>query len=332
MQPEPTNNGPNSSDADADLQDVFRREVPAFGQVDIDALLRDATECQSPVSTAEVLDDSGASRRPNRLHDSSSIVTVSRRTIVMLSKVGVVVVCAAGLCVALVHGLWGGNSAFAQVQTALKKIKTASYTVTQTVGDQPAQTWKVELLGESLCRVDQPNGTYLVFDVTGRRMMEVNPAESKVRFTENLPVPMDFNILAMLTDLDHFAAKVQPGVPSREIAGVTAVGFIADVKGEAYYVWIDPKTSLPLELKAERTVPLPDGLGEVRTVKEHWSDFRFDQPCDESRFDLTAPAGFAVETRQAPADNLAERDRALRKLERQKAAIEAAKRKAAEPK
>jgi outer membrane lipoprotein-sorting protein len=253
----------------------------------------------------------------------------------MLSKVGAFGVCAASVCVALVFSLWGGNSVFAQVQSALKKVKTASYTVTMTVGDQPAQTWKVKLLGDTFYRVDQPNGIYLVFDVKGKKIMEVNPGESKVRITENLPVPKDYNILAILTDLKKSAAKAQPGVPNREIGGVMAVGFIIEENGAAYKVWVDSKTNLPLEMRAERKVPVPDGQGDVKeqVVKEHWTDFRFDQQFDESQFTLKAPEGFAVETRQALGRTAAEeRDRALRGLERQKAAIEAAKKKAAEKK
>ena len=73
-------------------------------------------------------------------------------------------------------------------------------------------------------------------------MLEVNPGESKARIIENLPVPKDYNVLAVLTDLKQSATEEQPGVPSREIGGITAIGFVFEERGVTYNAWIDPKT------------------------------------------------------------------------------------------
>lgn len=253
----------------------------------------------------------------------------------MFCRIGVLGVCVASLCVALLFNLWGGDALFAQVQNALKDVKTATYEVTQTVGDQPEQAWDVKVLGKNLCRVDQPNGTYLVFDVARRTMMEVNPGDSQVRIIENLPVPKDYNVLAMLTDPAKFAASEQPGVPNREIGGVAAVGFVIEENGAVYNVWVDPKTKLPLEMEAERKVSLPDGEGGVKdqVVKEHWSNFSFNKQLDEKLFTLQPPEGFTVAIEQARTNKPSEqKNRALRAVEQAKAKIEAAKKKATEKK
>jgi outer membrane lipoprotein-sorting protein len=326
MQSEPTNNRHAPTGTDADLKVAFRRSEPSFARVDIDAVLEDANA--SPVTTSVITEVSSGAPRSIRLPDPVSTVSESRRRIIMFGKVSALGICAASLCVALMFSLWSDNSVLAQVQDALKKVKTASYTMTQTMGDQPTQTWKVKLLGDSLCRVDQSNGIYLVFDIAGKNMMEVNPGESKARITENLPIPKDFNILAMLTDLNKSAAKVQPGVPTREIGGVTAIGFVVEENGITYNAWVDPKTNLPLEMEGERTGPLPDGKGGVKDqlVKERWTDFTFNEHLDEKLFLTQPPEGYAVDTQQARGNKAAEeKDRATHRLQRQKAAIEKAK-------
>lgn len=184
-----------------------------------------------------------------------------------------------------------GPSLFTAVQESLKNIRTASYAVTFPAGDKSSLTWKVQVMGERLCRVEQPSGVYLVFDVQGRKVMEVNPGESKVRITENLPVPEDFNVLAQLSNLKASAAKVSPRLPNREISGTQATGFVAEIRGDRLNVWVDPATNLPLLV--ERT---PANGNSSAT--EQWTDFRFNGSLDPSLFPLDVPVGFSVESRR----------------------------------
>jgi len=333
MQSEPRKNRDTEADDDSDLKQLFRTSAPEFGIVDIDAVLNEATH-DSATLTRDTPSQSITPPQPTRLTSTLSSISQSRRRILMFSKLGALGVCAASICVALVFTLWGGNTVLGQVQDALKKTKTATYTVNIVASDEPAQTWHVKLQGENLCRVDQPGGIYLILDISGKRIMEVNPAESKVRITENLPVPQDFNILAKLMNLSSSAAALQPGVPSREFDGITGIGFVVDDNGVQYNVWIDPKTNLPLEMAAERKVSRPDGQKGVKeqVVMERWTGFSFDQPLDESLFAFEVPKGFAVETRQAPAGGGAAIDEERQAAEAQKAAQEAALNKAQDDK
>ena len=79
-------------------------------------------------------------------------------------------------------------------------------------------------------------------------------------------------------------------------------------------------------MEAERKVPRSDGPDGVKqqVIKERWTDFRFDQPLEESLFSFEIPNGFAVETRQASAVAASARDEERRAMEAQKAAQEAA--------
>lgn len=194
-------------------------------------------------------------------------------------------------------GLWGGNLKLSQVQDAIRKVRSMSYTVTHTTGSQQEIAWVVKVLGEDLCRVEQPNGIYLIFDVKGKRIMEVDPTESKVRITENLPVPGDFNSIAMLANVKALAAEHQPELPVRAIDGKEATGFAIEENGVQINVWIDPATNLPLEMQRHST-PTQENTSQAA---ETWSDFRFDEPMDKSLFAFEVPEGFAVGTNQPAA-------------------------------
>ena len=307
---EPDKNSRPESQEDADLKQLFRRDVPAFASVDVAAVLNEA--CQPERLNGEQFD---------RALRGKSLVSNSQtqRRLIMLAKAGTLGVCAASICAALAFGLWGGNSVLGEVQDALQNVKTATYTVTQTVGEQPAQVWKVKLQGDRFCRAELSGGVYFVFDAQAKKMMEVNPRESKVRITEDLPVPQNFSILAKLAHLKASAANVQTDVPSRQIGGKTATGFVVEENGAEYKVWLDPETNLPLEMELERREKLGGAAGE-RVIKERWADFRFDQPLDSSLFVLEAPQGYEVEVRKAPTMSAAEqKQRALAELERAKA-------------
>ncbi|MCA9193278.1 MAG: hypothetical protein KDB03_16015 [Planctomycetales bacterium] len=327
MRTDPANNEKSSADADSDLKAVFQcSRIPSFASVDIDAVLQETSV--RPVSTHVTESSCDVRLRKHLAHPISKVFTSRKERKFMLGRASAFGVCAAGLLVALLLCLWGDKSALAQVQDALKRVKTASYTMTQTVGDQPPRTWNVMLLGNNLCRVDQPNGIYLVFDLAAKKMVDVNPGESKALIIENLAVPNDYNVLAMLTELNRSAAKEQPGLPIREIGGVTAVGIVVEDSGITYNAYVDPKTNLPLEMEGERMVSFPDGQGGVKEqlVKELWTTFIFDEPLDEKLFSMQLPEGYSVEIRQAPTSSAAEeKDRAARQRQLQEAAADRAK-------
>lgn len=214
----------------------------------------------------------------------------------MFTKVFAAGVLATSFCIAIVFGLWSGDSALAQAQKALKEVQTASYTVTFFADEQPARVWRVKLLRDDFSRVEQENGVYLVFDVKGRRIMEVNPKLSTVRITENIPVPQSYNPLATLESLSASAANENSALPTREIDGKQAAGFVFNDGAVQFKVWIDPETSLPMEM--ERIVGTTEA--EKSVVKERWSKFQFDVPLDDSLFELQPPNGFAVDTHKNP--------------------------------
>lgn len=296
MQSEHESNGRSELDADGDLRVLFRERSPSFIRVDINAVLRDAAVDRHNV----VADTHGGAGEVNAkvggIAGAAHSGLWSQRRILMLARFGVMGVCAASLCIVLSLGMWGGNSVLAQVQDAIGKVSTATYTVTHTAGDQQEITWTVKVLGGGLCRVEQPNGIYLIFDVKGKRIMEVDPHESKVRVTRNVPVPRNFDVISTLSNVKTLAVERQPKLSNREIDGKNATGIVIEENGVRFDVWIDPATHLPLEMQRRGT----SNRENASPVAETWSDFRFNEPLDKSLFAFEVPKGFAVDTRQSP--------------------------------
>jgi len=254
-------------------------------RVDVDAVLRDSL---------------GESRDNVTVQVSSDDKRNAQRRATMLKRMSVVGVCAVGIGLAVVFGLSGNNTVLAQVQNAIKKANSVSFTVTRTVGDNPTAKWKVKLLGESLCCCEQENGIFTVLDKQAKKVMEVDPAQSKARIAENLPVTDDFNILAKLTNPNSIAVK-GASVKAREFNDRKATGFIIEENGVRYNVWVDPATNLPLEMERAKAESKEDRL----EIQEKWTEFRFDEPMDKSLFVFEAPKGFAVETHVAPNGDIA---------------------------
>lgn len=320
------NGRPENGDG-GDLKALFVRDTPSFARVDVEAVLRDSVS----ESRDSVIHPMNCVRQdmPSAVGDVATTKPRFQRRATMLKRMSVLGACAACIGLAIVIGLSSGNTVLAQVQNAIKKVKTASYSISRSEGEQPPMTWKVKLLGDNLCRCEQANGIYVVFDIQAKKFMEVNPVESKVRITENLPVPDGFSILAKLANPNSIAVKGQP--LDREFNGKKTPGIVVEENGVRYNVWIDPATKLPLEF--ERVQPESKGNLPALTLpefKEKWTEFRFDEPIDKSLFVFEAPKGFAVETRVAPkggveevANEAAKEDRRRMEKARDEAALKA---------
>src|SRR5262245_51038101 len=130
----------NSHD-DGDLKAFFALENPSFSQVDVGAVLRDSLgESRSRV-TGHM---SSVGQDKPSVRDVVIASTHAQRRMTMLKRMSLVSACAVGIALAVAFGLWGNNTVLAQVQDAIKKAKSVSFTVTQTVGDKPTIKWKVK--------------------------------------------------------------------------------------------------------------------------------------------------------------------------------------------
>ncbi len=210
----------------------------------------------------------------------------------MLKSFGFLGACAASIALTIVVSPLGSSTALAQVQESLKKVRTATYIVTVSSGDKSPMQWQVYLSEENICRVEQPNGVYLVFDAAKKKLLEVNPQESKVRITEAVNVPDGFNVVAQLTRPELKLSKDSQSDQVKTIGSIQTKGFTLTDKQAHLNVWIDPTTDLPLLVER-----FP--LGSDVSVMETWSEFKYNLPLQSSLFSLDAPQGYQIEVIQA---------------------------------
>ncbi|HWB12932.1 MAG TPA: hypothetical protein VG826_27150 [Pirellulales bacterium] len=195
--------------------------------------------------------------------------------------------------------LAGEATALSQVAKSLRRVTSATYILTQRVGDQADEVTKISLR-DGVIRAERPDGSVFILDPKRKRLLRLNPATKTGTLSEGAVLKDDFDVASFFADLNQHATKVQPSVGNREFDGKRAKGFVVDATGVEYNVWIDPDTSLPLHFESERKQKVrgADGHETELVVKETWSRFLFNEQLDAALFDADLPTGYTIEVRQ----------------------------------
>lgn len=209
---------------------------------------------------------------------------------------------AAGMALAaslIVAVLWwwasdaGTGIAFAEVQEAVRRMKTAVITMIHPL--QPELNHTVYLLDANQSRKEQ-NALVFIHDRTKEQMLVLNPADKTAWFT---PAPRLGDPWASLDRILKVEEKAVEKLGQREFDGKTLVGFRLgpfDPKGPAganagrCEAWIDPQTRLPVRLQCEPADPRDPITGHERLVVE----FAFNTPLDSSLFSMTPPKDYRL--------------------------------------
>lgn len=275
-------NGQVNPDDEQDLVQLFSNDCSSFSPVNASSIIAAAASTQKTSQTCE----------PFASFSVDQVIPFWKRRSFMLKSFGFLGACAASIALTIVVSPLGSSTALAQVQESLKKVRTATYIVTVSSGDKSPMQWQVYLSEENICRVEQPNGVYLVFDAAKKKLLEVNPQESKVRITEAVNVPDGFNVVAQLTRPELKLSKDSQSDQVKTIGSIQTKGFTLTDKQAHLNVWIDPTTDLPLLVER-----FP--LGSDVSVMETWSEFKYNLPLQSSLFSLDAPQGYQIEVIQA---------------------------------
>lgn len=174
------------------------------------------------------------------------------------------------------------------VATAVRQVKTLSYTTVLTPKDGPVSQVKNYHEG-TLARADYADGRYLITDRANQKMLTVHPALKTATLTklgnspQNSPGMSDW-IIAWLKTAET------TGEPAGEktIDGVRTQGFKASFGATTMTLWGDPKTNLPVLIEATIGEP-SEPVGMVMR------DFVFDKPLPDALFSFEVPAGFKSE-------------------------------------
>lgn len=278
----PRNGQAHPSD-DHDLEQLFAENCPQFAAVNVASLVSENATNTTVNRTCE----------PFTSPIDSQNNPLWKRRIFMLKSLGVLGACAASIAIAIVFSPVGSTSAFAQVQESLKKVRSASYTVTMSSESKTPMKWQVYLSESNACRLEQPSGVYLVFDAAKKILMEVNPAEKKALITEGLNVPDGFNVIEQLSRSELKLSRESENHKMKSIGSVTAKGFTVKDKQASFNIWVNPINDLPVLIEKF-------SAGGDPHLMETWSDFDYNVQLDESLFSFKAPEGFKTEFVRAP--------------------------------
>ncbi|MES2793081.1 MAG: hypothetical protein V4719_25945 [Planctomycetota bacterium] len=216
-------------------------------------------------------------------------------------------------------GLAGGtNSVYGAVAKRLENLRSIVYRVqwveeARLINAVAGDGDKVLHLVPSHDRIERLNGTVLVVDTDAQKAIDFNPAmKTALLMTGN--AASDMAILSrgpvrlLETLRKHFRVgnTLPAGVealPVKEIGGIRTQGLRSTLDGEIVEAWIDPRTSLPLEIRICLVIPshVSGSAGPAIRMWRVMSAFEYDVAIDPSLMSVEVPAGYtAIEMPQLP--------------------------------
>jgi outer membrane lipoprotein-sorting protein len=307
--PEQSPDDDREQDDAQDLRALFRATAPSAPAVDVEALFAAA---QSQLKRRRFLwnrrrligplqDFSGRAAAP----DVPLVKSFRKRSLSMFLRIAAGVLVVAAVATPFVTRRSAAGVTLAEVQATVERTQTMTCTLTDKRvppskdGDESS---RLLIRGSSLVRFEQADGGYTITDFSRHKCVLVDPAHKSVRILEGLAIPRNAGVVKFYEMFREIAANPVKTLPSREIAGKKAVGFVARnpilegfepaTKGPKpeITVWVDPETKLPLQI--ETTMQEDDGVISSQIV----SNIIFDRPLAAALFDLTPPAGYQVES------------------------------------
>jgi len=152
------------------------------------------------------------------------------------------------------------NVTFSEVQATVERTQTMTCTMTdQTTpaAETKEEPYRLLIRGPNLVRLEQADGGYTITDFGRRKSVLIDPAHKTVRILEGLAVPANASALNFYELFRSSAANPIKTLPSREIGGKKAIGFIVRgpiLKGDSH----QPKGPKP-----EITVQVRDFAGRT---------------------------------------------------------------------
>ncbi|HUE16434.1 MAG TPA: leucine-rich repeat domain-containing protein, partial [Planctomycetaceae bacterium] len=271
-----------------------------------------ANERPADLDTFVLRELSRADDAAGRLASTAATQRKEKRSMPLLVKCSL----AASLLIAVGAATWlglmgGTNSVYGAVAERLGKLKSVVYRVQWVeeaglVNAVAGDGDKVMCLGPSHDRVERSNGSVLVIDTEVEKAIDLNPATKKALVMSGPVVSSVATIArgpASLLDTLRKHFRVGRTLPQgieelgrKEIGGIQARGLRSTIHGEIVEAWIDPATSLPVEVRLCLVIPAQlSGLANQTTrMWRVMSAFQFDVAVDPSLMSVEAPSGYTV--------------------------------------
>lgn len=165
---------------------------------------------------------------------------------------------------------------------------------------------KVIHVAPSHHRIERSNGSVLVIDTDAETAIELNPkAKTALVMTEKSASDMAtlsrgwVRLLETLRKHFRVGDTLPAGVEAlavREIGGIRAKGLRSTLGGEIVEAWIDPETSLPLEIRICLDIPshLTGRAGPAIRMWRVMSAFEYDVAVDPTLMSVEVPTGYTA--------------------------------------
>ena len=187
----------------------------------------------------------------------------------------------------------GGSLAFADVQEAMRRIDTAVVDIK--CPKRPSGNHRLYLArGHNGERKDFDGGVFLL-DCDQGKVMVLDHKNKTARF-ETIPSLKGYEHSTALDKYFDFLSNVDQHAVKhlglQEIEGRKLIGFHVERPGNNIncFVWIDPKTRLPVCAEERPVDPNDKNAALIETNYV----FSFNKPLDDSLFKLAVPEGYRI--------------------------------------
>jgi outer membrane lipoprotein-sorting protein len=231
------------------------------------------------------------------LADAPDSDRLLRKRIVLTRLAAAAVLLAVGGLVALLlPRSMSANSAFADVQAAMKSVRSVTFRQTTRATGQRDETARGMILGNGLWRADESDGSYYIANPAMHGSLYVNPRRREARLMRGVNLPQA-NLYELTKNMPSDA--LARALPGKQIDGKDVLGFVVKMRGPDWLtgrpapdltVWANAKTRFPVRIEGKET----DEKG--KTTEVIIDELVFDQPLDPKLFSFEPPAGYSLET------------------------------------
>jgi outer membrane lipoprotein-sorting protein len=184
------------------------------------------------------------------------------------------------------------GSAFAAMIDRINEIRTVRFEMQSDVKDadenlhlhstvtlaKPWMRFETTALGQNVVRITNTDQG---------KMLTLFETSKTAKLGSSKGRPVLSNAVEKLLNLPKQRAE---SLGKESVAGIEALKYRQEAKGDCYTVWIDPATNLPVQMKVDAVEP----AGETTAIT--FSNFQWDVPVDQSQLTLVPPAGYEVKS------------------------------------
>ncbi len=232
------------------------------------------------------LDSQPAAARPAPAHRTFPIARPWRYAFAAAAALAVI---------AIVTFKSGSSNAFAHVMQQIRNLTGCTFTLKTTTPGLPAMIMKMAIKEPGRARFDfempaLPGSTATsIIDVNLKKLVTVIPLTKQFLvfdLTGDTKASHQAETANYFEDLRQIPDSGAEPIGTKDIGGVQAVGFRANMDNKSYVIWADPDTHRLLVVEFQ--------INTDKTLKGEMYDFNFDPQLDDSFFSLEPPEGYTV--------------------------------------